>query len=47
MILRELFVNHPYIAWSLVAIVAVEFIAVVVLVMRLFRNPKPRRGAGY
>lgn len=47
MTLHELFANHPYIAWSLIAIVAVEFIAVMVLVMRLFRNPKPRRGAGY
>ena len=44
MTLHELFANHPWIAGCLVAFVAAELIVAGVLVARLFRKPKPRRG---
>ncbi len=40
MTLHELFTGHPFIAWSLVAIVAAELVAAGVIVVRLFRKPK-------
>ena len=47
MTLHELFTNHPWIAGSLVAFVAAELVTAGVIVARLFRKPKPRRGAGH
>ena len=44
MTLHELFAGHPFIAWSLVAFVAAEIAAAGVIVVRLFKNPKLRRG---
>ena len=40
MTLHELFANHPWIACSLVAFVAAEFVAVVVLIVRLLKKPR-------
>ena len=40
MTLHELFADHPFIAWSLVAFVAAELVAAGVIVVRLFRKPK-------
>jgi hypothetical protein len=44
MTLHELFADHPCIVWSLIAFVVVEIVAAAVIVVRLFRKPKPRRG---
>ena len=38
MTLHELFADHPFIAWSLVAFVAAELVAAGVIVVRLFRK---------
>lgn len=44
MTLQELFVSHPFIAWSLVAFVAAELVAAGVIVVRLFRKPRSDKG---
>ena len=47
MTLHELFTNHPWIAWSFVAVIAAEIVVVIVLAVQLFRKTKPRRDAGH